>query len=60
MGSKLSNLPPEPRNWRTFLKHPRRNDLQLAIDDEYNSLIANDTWCLATAEEIANHEIILA
>jgi hypothetical protein len=60
MGSKLSDLPPEPRNWRTFLKHPRRNDLQLAMDDEYNSLIANDTWRPATAEEVTNHEVIPA
>jgi hypothetical protein len=60
MGSKLSDLPPKPRNWRNFLKHPRRNDLQIAIDDKYNALIANDTWRPATAEEVANHEVILA
>ncbi|KAA8621799.1 rve domain-containing protein [Pyrenophora tritici-repentis] len=58
LGSKLSELPPEPRNYRQFLKHPRRDDLQLAMDDEYNALIANGTWRPATAEEIAKYEII--
>jgi hypothetical protein len=60
VGSKLSELPPEPRNYRDFLKHPRCNDLQLAMDDEFTALILNGTWRPATAEEIATHEIIPA
>jgi hypothetical protein len=60
LGSKLSDLPPEPRNYHEFLKHPRRNDLQLAMDEEFTSLIANSTWRTATAEEIADHEVIPA
>jgi hypothetical protein len=36
VGSKLSSLPPEPRNWKEFKTHPCRDDLQLAMDDEYN------------------------
>jgi hypothetical protein len=60
VGSKLSDLPPEPRNWKAFKIHPRQNDLQLAIDDEYNALISNSTWEPATPEEIASHEVIPA
>jgi hypothetical protein len=60
LGSKLSDLPPEPCNYREFLKHPHRNDLQLAMNEEFTSLIANSTWRTATAEEIANHEVIPA
>jgi hypothetical protein len=58
VGSKLSELPPEPRNYRQFKVHPRRDDLQLAMDDEYTALIANGTWRPATAEEIAKYEVI--
>lgn len=43
VGSKLSELPPEPRNWRAFKIHPRRADLRLVMDDEYNALIVNQT-----------------
>jgi hypothetical protein len=56
--TKLADLPPEPRNYKQFLNHPRRNDLQLAVDDEYNALIANSTWRPATPEEITKHKII--
>jgi hypothetical protein len=41
LGLKLSDLPLEPRNYREFLKHPRRNDMQLAMDEEFTSLITN-------------------
>jgi hypothetical protein len=58
VGSKLSDLPPEPRNWKSFKNHPRRSDLQLAMDDEYDALIANGTWRPATLQEIADHEVI--
>jgi hypothetical protein len=57
-GSKLSDLPPEPRNWKSFKNHPRRADLQIAMDDEYDALIANATWRPATLQEIADHEVI--
>ena len=60
IGSKLSSLPPEPRNWKDFKTHPRRNDLQIAMDEEYNALIMNNTWTPATADEIATHSIIPA
>lgn len=60
VGSKLSELPPEPRNWKEFLKHPRKKDLQLAMDDEYSALISNQTWRPATPEEQSTHEIIPA
>ena len=59
VGLKLLELPPEPRNYRQFKVHPQRDDLQLAMDDEYTALIANGTWRPATAEEIAKHKVIL-
>jgi hypothetical protein len=58
VGSKLSDLPPKPRNWKSFKNYPRRSDLQLAIDDEYDALIANSTWRPATLQEIADYEVI--
>jgi hypothetical protein len=58
VGLKLLEIPLEPRNYRQFKVHPRRDDLQLAMDDEYTALIANGTWRPATAEEIAKHEVI--
>jgi hypothetical protein len=60
VGSKLSELLPEPRNWHAFKIHSRRNDLQLAMDDEYNALITNQTWRPATPSKIATHEVIPA
>jgi hypothetical protein len=50
----------EPRNYRDFLKHPRCNDPQLAMDDEFTALISNGTWRPAMAKEFATHEIIPA
>jgi hypothetical protein len=58
--TKLTDMPPEPRNFKQFLQHPRRDDLQLAMDDEYTALIANNTWRPATPKEIAKYEIIPA
>ena len=55
VGSKLSDLPPEPRNYRDFKKHPRRPQLQVAMDAEYEALINNKTWRPATPDEISKH-----
>jgi hypothetical protein len=60
VGLKLSSLPPEPRNYRQFLNHPRRPQLQVAMNDEFDALTEIDTFRPATAEEIANNEILPA
>jgi hypothetical protein len=59
VGLKLSDLPPKPRNYGEFLKHPRRYNLQIAIDKEFEALISNGTWRLATPKEIVKYKIIL-
>jgi hypothetical protein len=58
--TKLADMAPEPRNFKQFLQHARRDNLQLAMEDEYTALIANNTWRPATAEEITQHEVIPA
>jgi hypothetical protein len=60
VGLKLSSLPPEPRNYREFLNYPRRPQLQVAMNDEFDALTEIDTFRSATAEEIANNEILPA
>jgi hypothetical protein len=60
VGLKLSSLPPEPRNYREFLNHPRRPQLQVAMNDEFDALTEINTFRPATAEEIANNEILPA
>jgi hypothetical protein len=60
VGLKLSSLPPEPRNYREFLNHPRRQQLQVAMNDEFDALTEFDTFRPATAEEIANNKILPA
>jgi hypothetical protein len=55
VGSKLSSLPPEPRNYKQFRSHPRRPQLQVAMDEEYNVLTEIGTRRPATPEEIAAH-----
>jgi hypothetical protein len=55
VGSKLSSLPPEPRNYKQFQSHPRRPQLQVAMDEEYNALTEIGTWRPATPEEISAH-----
>lgn len=60
VGSKLSELPPEPRNWKDFKNHPRRQQLQAAMDAEYVALTDNNTWRLATTDEINKYKPIPA
>jgi hypothetical protein len=54
------SLPPEPRNYHEFLNHPRRPQLQVAMNDEIDALTEIDTFRPATAEEIANNKILPA
>jgi hypothetical protein len=53
-------MSPESRNFKQFLQHPCCGDLQLAMDDEYTALIANNTWHPATSNKIAKYKIIPA
>jgi hypothetical protein len=55
VSSNLSSLPPEPRNYKQFRSHPRRPQLQVAMDEEYNALTEIGTWQPATPEEISAH-----
>jgi hypothetical protein len=58
IGSKLSELPPELRNYRYFKTYPRHQQLQVAMNAEYVALKDNSTWHPVTETKVRNHKAI--